>query len=118
MENPTQKRNRVFSMANTVLRRDMGNIILQKGIKDIEAYAFNGCRKLKEIDIAENVRSIEYVAFMDCEEFHKIKLMGDMPKIEENTFLRVNAVLEYPRNQNKFRIQEHNWGGEIKFKEY
>ena len=50
--------------------------------------------------------------------FHKIKLMGDMPKIEENTFLRVNAVLEYPRNQNKFRIQEHNWGGEIKFKEY
>ena len=68
---------------------------MQKGVKDIEAYAFNACRKLKEIDIPENVRSIGYAAFMDCEELHKIKLMGDVPKIGENAFLRVNAILEY-----------------------
>ena len=88
--------------------KDLQNVRLGKGIKEIKDYTFNSCSKLKTIKIPENVTSIGQfafersglttidipdtvtsigeVAFGDCKNLQDVTIGNGMAYVSESAF--------------------------------
>lgn len=62
------------------------NTTIPKGIWEIVENAFQGCKKLKAIDIPSSVYSIGYGAFQNCEELTSVTFHGDLSSFGWSVF--------------------------------
>lgn len=65
---------------------------MHKGIKTIEYCAFQNCTALEEIELAEGIETIGFEAFMGCSSLKKAILPSTLQKIEYSAFKNCTAL--------------------------
>lgn len=80
-----------------------GKITVPEGVKKIEEKAFNGCKKLEQIDLPASVNELEWDIVRGCENLKKITFATKNPpaKLTKNqTFSEISSktVIEIPEN--------------------
>ena len=90
------------------------SIVITTGVDSIADNAFVDCANVTTVSVAETVTSVGAEAFAGCENLETVTFAGDAPEIGENCFENVEAVIEYPVDNDTWtqEIQE-NFGGNM-----
>ena len=76
------------------------SIQVTSGVESIADNAFSDCTNATTVTVADTVTAIGVEAFAGCENLETITFTGDVPEIGENAFENVEAVIEYPLNND------------------
>ena len=85
--------NRAFQYSN------VADVVIGKGVYEIDDFAFNGCGNIKSIEIHSNVRRLGFGCFMGCSRLQMIILNEGLEKIGKSAFSFCGSLtyLKLPR---------------------
>lgn len=73
----------------------LNTVILNDGLKHIEAEAFNGCINLKELIIPKSVTKLHEYAFYGCYNLTKLKFSGNAPEVSHSMNIGSDKLIVY-----------------------
>ncbi|WP_454938103.1 leucine-rich repeat protein [Capnocytophaga gingivalis] len=95
------KRN-AFNTDDTNIIYNLTNIIIGDHVREIGAYAFNKCKKLKEVEIPEGITQIDSGTFANCHSLISAHLPETLTKVGNGSFancLKLSTIV-LPKNVN------------------
>ena len=95
------KRN-AFNTDDTNIIYNLTNIIIGDHVREIGAYAFNKCKKLKEVEIPEGITQIDSGTFANCHSLISVHLPETLTKVGNGSFancLKLSTIV-LPKNVN------------------
>ena len=85
--------------------QDCKNLItvqMANSVKEIEYQAFYHCEKLQNITLSDNIKVLKYHTFSDCTSLTKIELPKNLEEIEARAFYKCNLKeITLPKNLEK-----------------
>ena len=92
-----------FNVDNNNITYQLATIIIGDRIREIGQYAFNKCKKLKEVEIPEGVTQINSATFANCYNLSSIQLPESLTKVGNGSFannFRLSTII-LPKNVNE-----------------
>jgi len=92
-----------FNVDNNNITYQLATIIIGDRIREIGQYAFNKCKKLKEVEIPEGVTQINSGTFANCYNLSSIQLPESLTKVGNGAFannFRLSTII-LPKNVNE-----------------
>ena len=82
-------------------------VVIEEGVQNIVADAFEGCDNLETVTIAKTVTEIGGNAFANCPKLTAATFEGSAPKVDTTAFAGTTTTVYYPQNDT-------TWSEEIK----
>lgn len=81
-------------------KNDIKSVVIDDGVTDVGAFAFDKCENLKSVKLGKDVISLERNAFSDCENLSGISFNEGLKKIEGWAFINCKALknVEFPES--------------------
>lgn len=71
-------------------------LIVDKGVKNVGAYAFENCTALTEVELRDDAVTIGNGAFKDCVNLQKVTAPETLENIGDNAFFNCTALSNFP----------------------
>ena len=92
-----------FNVDNNNITYQLATVIIGDRVREIGRYAFNKCKKLKEVEIPEGVTQINSATFANCYNLSSIQLPESLTKVGNGSFannFRLSTII-LPKNVNE-----------------
>ena len=98
------------SMGNSITHpwaNDITAVMIEEGVTDISAFAFENCTKLTEISLPSSIRKISDGAFWNCSSLASIVIPEGVVSLERDVFRDCASLLEvvFPKSLSSIGMQ-------------